>query len=88
MLTGKTESGFEYTLEAQNLDNFELLELLIELEAKRMDLLPKIATLLLGQSQKTALMEHVRNEDGIVPLSAMMVEITQILEGTKQLKNS
>ena len=89
MLQGKTKSGFEFTLDEERLDNYELLEALGELE-ENVYLLPKVIKLLLGKEQEKALKEHLKTEKGIVPSKIMEAELKEIFESvpTLNLKNS
>lgn len=88
MITGKTTSGFEYKLEEETLDDYELLECLCEIDDGNTSLIPKMATQLLGKEQKKALMEHLRNESGKISSVKMGEAIGEILSGCNQGKNS
>ena len=87
-MKGITESGFEYELNEETLDDYELLEMLCEIDAGNDSLLTKAAKQLLGGNQLNALKEHCRNEKGRVPATVMINEITQILAANKAGKNS
>lgn len=87
MIKGKTSSGFEYKVEDDSLDDYELLEVLQKIDEGNGGLVPKMITLLLGEEQKERLKEHVR-KDGKVSASAMMDEISEILEKNTAGKNS
>jgi hypothetical protein len=84
-ITGTTTSGFKYELEQERLDNYELLEYIVELEENPL-MLPKVIDLLLGKDQKEKLKEHVRTENGIVPAEKLSDEITEIFEGQAETK--
>lgn len=86
MLKGKTDSGFEFEIADKDVNNYELLESLAEVDDNPM-LLPKVVKLLLGTKQSDALKDHVRTEDGTVPMDAIGIEITQIFN-SGQIKNS
>lgn len=86
MLKGKTESGFEYVVSDENLNNFELLEALSEVETNPL-VVARLLTLLLGTEQKQALMDHLRTDSGVVPTDAVTTELAEILKGG-QAKNS
>ena len=54
----------------------------IELAAASKDdglMLPQLITRVLGEKQKKALYDHVRNEKGFVPVEAISSELEQIL---------
>jgi len=88
MITGKTESGFEYKLDDEVLDDYELLETLCDIDNGNNSLITKVARQVLGENQLNALKEHLRNDSGRVPASKMTEEITQIFKGAKTGKNS
>ena len=87
MLQGKTKSGFEFTLDEERIDNYELLEALGDLE-DNVYLLPKVIKLVLGDEQAIELKEHLKNEKGIIPSKAMEAELKGIFELVPTLKNS
>lgn len=87
MITGKTESGFEFEINKSLLDNYELVENLAELESKPL-LLTKIVVQILGKKQADALKDFVRDDNGVVALSKMEKEITEILNSGSKTKNS
>lgn len=86
-IKGKTESGFEYSIDPKRLDNYELLEGIVELEENPTNV-PAVLKMLLGTDQVKKLKEHVRGEDGIVPAAKMLTEIKEIFENQAQTKNS
>lgn len=75
-ITGVTQSGFEYSIDANRLDDYELIELFSEVDENPL-LFPKIMKIILGD-QMEDLKEHLRNEDGIVSTEQMTKEITDI----------
>lgn len=87
MKKGITESGFEFEIEDEVLDDYELLEVLTEVDAGDLTVVPKMVDLLLGKEQKTKLKEHVRATKGRVSTQAMMDEISAILSSNGELKN-
>ena len=86
MLKGKTKSGFEFEVEDEQLNNFELIEVLADVDVNPL-LLPKLVKMLLGNDQKNRLLDHLRTEKGIVPLDAISTEIMEIFQ-SGQAKNS
>ncbi|HFI0042631.1 TPA: hypothetical protein ACGO8N_001183 [Streptococcus suis] len=80
-----TSTGFKYRLDPDRLDNYELIETLAEVDKNPL-LMPKLITLLLGKKQSDALKEHVRNKQGVVPMSKLQAEIQNIFEN-QQVKN-
>lgn len=87
MLKGATTSGFKYEIPEENLNNYELLEELGELDTNPLAL-GRVVNLLLGKDQAKALKNHVRTDTNIVPSDKMTNEITEILQSNAQSKNS
>lgn len=87
MITGKTESGFEYEVDKDVMNDYELLELISEAEDTKYAIV-KVVDRVLGTDQKKRLLEHLRNEKGKVPLDLMDKEIADIFKGVQEGKNS
>ena len=79
MFTGKTKSGFTYCIPEKRIQNMELLDGAA---------LPKVVNLLLDANAKQKLYDHVRDEDGTVPVEAVATEIYDIFQNGRQAKNS
>ena len=79
MFTGKTKSGFTYCIPEKRIQNMELLDALTELETNGAAL-PKVVNLLLDANAKQKLYDHVRDEDGTVPVEAVATEIYDIFQ--------
>lgn len=88
MITGETKSGFRYELDEKNMDDYELLENLCDIDNGDIAKIPATARQLLGDEQLKALKDHVRNEEGRVSANKMFEEISQILGESKEGKNS
>jgi len=86
MLKGTTESGFRFEVEDETLNDYELFELISEVDGNPL-LLPKLVKKLLGDEQKNNLINHVRGEDGRAPLDKISQEVMEIFR-SKQIKNS
>lgn len=86
MLKGKTETGFSYEVSDESLNDYELVEVLAEVDTNPL-LLPKLVDKLLGKEQKKKLLGHLRTEDGKVPIDAISAEIMDIFQNGK-IKNS
>lgn len=84
MIKGTTSSGFKFEIDEKQLKNYEFVELISEVDENEL-LMPKILKMLLGD-QVEALKDHVRDEDGIVPIEKMVQEIKDIF-GNTQVKN-
>lgn len=86
MIEGITKSGFKFSIREELADDYELLELIGEIDenpAKVDALLVK----LLGKEQKNALKEHLRGENGIVKITDMDNAITEIFAAFPKSKN-
>ena len=86
MLKGKTQSGFEFEVPDESLNNYDMIEVLADVDANAL-LLPKLVKMLLGEEQAKRLTDHVRTDKGNVPLDAISVEIMEIFK-SGQAKNS
>lgn len=85
-LTGVTKTGFTYSVLEKNLKNYELVEVLGELESNPL-VLPKVLKLLLGKEQIDKLKDHLRDKDGIVDTEKISAELQDIFEAQARLKN-
>lgn len=76
----RTTTGFEFKVDKNALDNMELLDAFSAIMEDENDItgLTKCITLLLGKAQKRRLYDHVRTEDGRVPVEAISREIADI----------
>ena len=79
MIEGKTKTGFEYKLDDNKLNNYELVEALGELEENPITL-PKVVRMLLGTKQTNDLKNHLRLKDGTVPVDKMEESVTEIFQ--------
>ncbi|MHC5375759.1 hypothetical protein ACYSNU_18535 [Enterococcus sp. LJL120] len=86
MIKGKTKSGFVYQISEDCLNDYELLEMVGQLEEEPL-ILTKVVNSVLGAKQATALKNHVRTEDGRVPLNIMESELTEIFQNQNETKN-
>lgn len=82
----KTESGFECEIDLEKIKNYELVEALAELEENALTL-PKVVNMIFGKEQTGKLKDHLRTEDGVVPVEKMMNEIKEIFESSQAVKN-
>ncbi|MDZ5548479.1 hypothetical protein [Enterococcus cecorum] len=85
MIKGKTKSGFKFELDEEVLNDYEIIELLGDVEENPL-LFPKVVKRILGDEQTTALKNHVRDENGRVNADKMTAEVTEIFESQNQLK--
>lgn len=87
IISGVTESGFEFKIPADTLDDYELMEMIAELDDGKMQNLPKIINKVLGDGQKNALMEHLR-KNGKVSMIGMSKSFFEIMGAIKEGKKS
>lgn len=88
MITGTTESGFKYQINEEIGDDYEFLETLTKIDKGDVFLIINMVDRLLGEEQKNALKEHIRDENGRVTTSRMFNEVIEIFKSSKQGKNS
>ena len=88
MRKGKTESGFEYESDEGSLDDYELLEMLCQIDEGEIAPIFKMVNRLLGKEQKEKLMEHIRDQSGRVSATKMINETMGIINAIKEGKNS
>jgi hypothetical protein len=81
MIRGKTSSGFEYAIEETTLDNMELLDAIVEADKNPLAV-SRVVKLVLGEEQRMALYDHLRTENGNVPVAAVSKAIAEIFRGT------
>lgn len=86
MVRGKLGSGFEFKLDDDIFDDFELVELFAKV-AKNPIFIGDLAEKMLGTEQKKALVEHLRDENGKVRTSAMMQALKEIEDAIPAAKN-
>lgn len=90
----KTATGFEYEVNQKALNNMELLDAFADLQASENDItaMVRIINLLLGKEAKARLYDHVREEDGRVPVEKVSQELAEIFsklgEEAKKLSSS
>ena len=86
MIKGKTGSGFAYEVNEDALDDMEIIDLLASIDDGEVQNLTKAADKILGEEQRKSLYEHIRTEDGRVPVGKFSEEFFDIL-GNEKLKN-
>ena len=86
MITGKTKSGFEFSVEESALDSMELLDAIMDID-ENIGTISKVVKMLLPQDQRKRLYDHLRSEHGNVPIMAVVEEIAEIFQYNQQGKN-
>lgn len=87
MITGKTKSGFPFKVKKDTLDDYELFEILCELDRGDYSKLPEMVRLLLGREQLEKLKAHIKGKEGKVSVTGMMNEVQEILRSNDETKN-
>lgn len=88
MLNGITESGFKFELDDEVLDDWELLECFREVDKGHEEYIIDVAKQLLGEKQYDELKNFIKNKHGKIKASLMTMEIVNILNMSKEGKNS
>ena len=78
-MKGKTSTGFEFDIEDERLDDMELVDIMAEIDENPL-LMAKLCKMLLGDEQKKRLYDHLRNEEGRVPIEATTNAIQEIFK--------
>lgn len=86
MIEGKTQSGFQFKLKEEKLDDMEVLEYLANVDDDLTEL-PKLLTLFLGDSQKKKLYDHVKKIEGRVSISKTYAELMDIFRVAGEKSN-
>lgn len=88
MLKGKTKSGFKFQIDETIADDLELLEDIAKAD-KDVSVFPSVLEKILGEKQKKALYDHLRDENGRVSTKAAVDEFTEIMNiAGEETKNS
>lgn len=85
VITGKTKTGFEYEIDKKILNDYELLEEIDNI-GKNPLIIIRLLKRLLKEEQLEKLKEHIRNEEGIVPIDKMEKELEDIFDGINEIK--
>lgn len=87
-IKGKTPSGFKFEISERRLNNYELLELIGEVDEGNVQAFPKVLKLLFGEEQAKAFKDHLREEDGIILNEKIADELKAVFETVQQVKKS
>lgn len=85
MISGKTRTGFEYVIDDNVFDDYEILELMAKVKKNDPLAIFELIERLLGEEQKDQLKDHVR-VNGRVPMSAINDEIVDIFSNEEVKK--
>ena len=90
MVKGKTKSGFAFEIDPEQVNDMEFLERL-GTASDDITKMPKVMTEILGAEQRAKMYDHLRNENGKVPIDKAMdlfQEILTIANEASETKNS
>lgn len=79
MIRGKTKSGFAYELDENCMDDMEIIDVLAKVQDGDPIACSHLIDKMLGTEGKKALYDHLRTEDGRVPIKAFVDELGEIL---------
>lgn len=74
-----TKSGFECLVDKKQMDDMELVDKIAEADAGNPLAVSAVIEKVLGKDQKAKLYNHLRNEDGRVPIEKVGEEIVEII---------
>ena len=80
MKKGKTASGFKYEVDENVLDDMELIDAMAASQGEDPTQISVVVSKIFGDEQKKRLYDHVRSDDGRVPVTAIANVITEVLE--------
>lgn len=87
MVSGKTKSGFEFSISEHIVDDWRVAKAIAKSqskkEAEQISGAVEVVGLVLGD-QEEALCDHIKREDGTVPINALMDEISEIMTIAKE----
>lgn len=79
MKKGKTESGFKYEIDEKVLDDMELIDAMAASQGDDPTQISTVVVKIFGADQRKKLYDHVRTEDGRVPIGKVADIITEII---------
>lgn len=89
MVNGKTKSGFAFSVDENAMNDMELVDVLADKEIDDAFRMSYILKRLLPADQRKKLYDHVRTDNGRVPVDAVVAEIEDIFAAMgDQGKNS
>lgn len=79
MIKGKTESGFEFEVDKNAMNDMRVLDAIVEIDSGADPLsLSFLVSRILGKEGKENLYKHLEKEDGRVPIEDVSTEIIEI----------
>lgn len=82
-----TSSGFEFEISEENVDDWDLIKALREIDKGNAQYVVDALPLLLGKDQAKKLEDHVRDKNGKVKITSIMKEFEEIMSKSQEVKN-
>lgn len=86
-MIAKLSDGFELEIPDNFSNNTELLEEIRKME-KDPFMIFQVSIRFLGEEKRSLLYEHLRGEDGVVPFDKFCKSLNELMEYSKEGKNS
>jgi len=80
MKKGKTQSGFKFEIDEKVLDDMELIDAMAASQGEDPTQISTVVYKIFGADQRKRLYDHLRTEDGRVPVTDVANIITEIIE--------
>ena len=80
MKKGKTKNGFKYEIDEKVLDDMELIDAMAASQGEDPTQISTVVVKIFGADQRKKLYDHVRTDDGRVPITEVAEIITEIIE--------
>lgn len=80
MKKGTTTNGFKYEIDEKVLDDMELIDAMAASQGDDPTQISTVVVKIFGEDQRKKLYDHVRTEDGRVPVTEVANIITEIIE--------
>lgn len=79
MKKGKTQNGFKYEVDEKILDDMELIDAMAAAQGEDPTQISVVVFKILGAEQRKKLYDHLRTDDGRVPVEDVANTITEII---------
>lgn len=78
-MKGELKNGFKWDVDVKVLNDMELIDAVAEAESENPAKISVVIKKLLGEKQRKALYNYVRDEDGIVPADVLADCVVEII---------
>lgn len=80
MKKGTLKNGFDFEVDETLLDDMELIDALAEAQGENPTMISVVVKKLLGTEQRKALYDHLRRDNGTVPIEDVSDAIMEVIE--------